>query len=315
MVYFARRTLYVLVTVVGVVTISFFLLRAAPGDPILMMFDFSEEGGVSEEILQDMRRMRGLDLPVLQQYVMYVSSVARGDLGRTMRGNRPVTGEIIRNLPPTLALAVAGLTVAVVIGVVSGILAALYRDTWIDYAVTAFAMFSYSAPNFWLGILLLYLFSYVLGWFPILDVRGGNIWNQLHVLVLPALTIGGHSAAVIARMMRSTLLDVLGLDYVRTAAAKGLRPSTVVYKHALRNASLPVVTVAGLSFASLLGGSVVVEVVFARNGLGRLVVDSVFMRDYTLVQGTILFLIATVILVNLLLDFAYAFLDPRIRYD
>jgi len=314
MVYLIQRLLATLPTVLGVVTLAFLLIHIAPGDPAeLMLGDYT---GVTPQVLADMRERLGLDRPLPLQYVSYVTSVLRGDLGRSFRTNRPVLSEIATQTPFTLVLAAAGVAVAVLLGVPSGIVTALRRNTTVDYITTTVTMVWLASPSFWFAILLIYFLSYKLGWFPVFGAGTWGDWRSLAIhLVLPAAAIGVRSAALISRMTRSSMLEVLHQDYVRTARAKGLADWAVVYRHALRNAAIPVITIIGLDIAYLLGGAVVTETVFARPGLGKLVVDAIYSRDYPTVQGAIMVFAMGILIVNLLVDLSYAVVDPRIRYS
>src|SRR3990170_3859678 len=314
MVYLAQRLLATLPTVLGVVTLAFLLIHIAPGDPAeLMLGDYT---GVTPQVLADMRERLGLDRPLPVQYVSYVTSVLRGDLGRSFRTNRPVLSEIATQTPFTLILAAAGVAVAVLLGVPAGIVSALRRNTTVDYITTTVAMFWLASPSFWFAILLIYFLSYRLGWFPVFGAGTWGDWRSLALhLILPAAAIGVRSAALISRMTRSSMLEVLHQDYVRTARAKGLADPAVVYRHALRNAAIPVITIIGLDIAYLLGGAVVTETVFARPGLGKLVVDAIYARDYPMVQGAIMVFAVGILATNLLVDLSYAVVDPRIRYS
>jgi peptide/nickel transport system permease protein len=314
MVYLIQRLLATLPTVLGVVTFTFLLIHIAPGDPAeLMLGDYT---GVTPQVLADMRERLGLDRPLPVQYLSYVTSVLRGDLGRSFRTNRPVLSEIATQTPFTLLLAAAGVAVAVLLGVPSGIVTALRRNTTVDYITTTVAMLWLASPSFWFAILLIYFLSYKLGWFPVFGAGTWGDWRSLAIhLILPAAAIGVRSAALISRMTRSSMLEVLHQDYVRTARAKGLADWAVVYRHALRNAAIPVITIIGLDIAYLLGGAVVTETVFARPGLGKLVVDAIYSRDYPTVQGAIMVFAMGILVVNLLVDLSYAIVDPRIRYS
>jgi len=314
MVYLIQRLLATLPTVLGVVTLAFLLIHIAPGDPAeLMLGDYT---GVTPQVLADMRERLGLDRPLPVQYVSYVTSVLRGDLGRSFRTNQPVLSEIATQTPFTLILAAAGVLLAVLIGVPSGIVTALRRNTTVDYITTTVAMLWLASPSFWFAILLIYFLSYKLGWFPVFGAGTWGDWRSLAIhLILPAAAIGVRSAALISRMTRSSMLEVLHQDYVRTARAKGLADWAVVYRHALRNAAIPVITIIGLDIAYLLGGAVVTETVFARPGLGKLVVDAIYSRDYPTVQGAIMVFAMGILVVNLLVDLSYAIVDPRIRYS
>jgi len=311
--FLVHRLLATLVTVLGVVTLAFLLIHIAPGDPAeLLLGDYT---GVTPQVLADLRARLGLDRPLPVQYLTYAASVLRGDLGRSFRTNQPVLSEIVGQAPFTILLAAAGVLIAVLLGVPSGIVTAVRRNSMIDYVTTTIAMLWLSSPSFWFGILLIYFLAYKLGWFPVFGAGSWGDWKSLvSHLVLPAAAIGARSAALIARMTRSSMLEVLHQDYVRTAWAKGLAQHEVIYRHALRNAAIPVITIIGLDIAYLLGGAVVTETVFARPGLGKLVVDAIYARDYPMVQGAIMVFAFGILMVNLLVDLSYAVVDPRIRY-
>lgn len=314
MTFLVHRLLATLVTVLGVVTLAFLLIHIAPGDPAeLLLGDYT---GVTPQVLADLRARLGLDRPLPVQYLTYAASVLRGDLGRSFRTNQPVLSEIVGQAPFTILLAAAGVLIAVLLGVPSGIVTAVRRNSMIDYVTTTIAMLWLSSPSFWFGILLIYFLAYKLGWFPVFGAGSWGDWKSLvSHLVLPAAAIGARSAALIARMTRSSMLEVLHQDYVRTAWAKGLAQHEVIYRHALRNAAIPVITIIGLDIAYLLGGAVVTETVFARPGLGKLVVDAIYARDYPMVQGAIMVFAFGILMVNLLVDLSYAVVDPRIRYS
>jgi len=254
-----------------------------------------------------MREQLHLDEPILTQYGRFVGNAIRGDLGTSIRSRRPVATEILENLGSTAQLALASMVVAVGIGIPLGLLAALGRNSWLDVASMGAVLLGVAMPSFWLGLLLIFAFSLHLGWFP---ATGGG---DLRHLVLPAVTLGAFAAALIARLTRSSMLEVLGQDYVRTAQAKGLAWWGVVVRHALKNALIPVVTIFGLQFGNLLAGTVIVETVFSRPGLGRLIVGGILAKDFPLVQGAVLFVATAYVLINVLVDLAYAFVDPRIR--
>jgi peptide/nickel transport system permease protein/oligopeptide transport system permease protein len=287
------------------VTLAVFsLLFLIPGDPVKMML---AEFVTSPEQVARMRAQLHLDEPILVQYGRFVGSAITGDLGTSIRSRRPVAQEIAENLGSTAVLAAASMAVAVVLGVSLGLVAALLRNSWLDVLSMLVALLGVSMPSFWLGLLLILGFSLHLGWFP---ATGGG---DLRHLVMPALTLGLIASAIIARLTRSSMLEVLGQDYVRTARAKGLAEWGVVVRHGLANALIPIVTIFGLQFGSLLAGAVIVETVFSRPGVGRLLVGGILNKDFPLVQGTILFVATAYVLVNLLVDLAYAVLDPRIR--
>ena len=300
-----RRILAVVPVLFGVTLAVFSMLFLVPGDPVKMML--AEFVTTPDQIAQ-MRAQLHLDEPVLRQYGRFVASAARGDLGTSIRSRRPVTTEIGENVGSTAQLAVAAMLVAIGLGVPLGLLAALARNTWLDVASMGTALLGVSMPSFWLGLLLIFVFSLHLEWFP---ATGGG---DLPHLVLPSVTLGTIAAAIIARLTRSSMLEVLGQDYVRTARAKGLGGFAVVVRHALKNALIPIITIFGLQFGNLLAGAVIVETVFSRPGLGRLIVGGILSKDFPLVQGVVLFVATVYVLINVLVDVAYAYADPRIRF-
>ncbi|MGF1552972.1 MAG: ABC transporter permease [Paracoccaceae bacterium] len=302
--YVLQRLLAALVTVwVATIAVTA-LVHLVPGDPVEVMYGSFQ---TTEAELEAIRARLGLDRPVWEQYLMYLGRVLQGDLGRSIVGDQPVLDILLTRFPATLALTVASLAIAVVVGMTLGFLAAYRRGTWVDAGAMILAIVGVSMPHFWLGLLLLFLFSLTLEWLP---VAGGD-WRSL---ILPALTLGLANAAVLARLTRSAMIDIFDQDFVRTAHAKGLPRTVVLYRHALRSGLVPIVSMLGLQFAYLMGGAIVVENVFAWNGVGRLAIEAVFARDYPLIQGFILFFAAVVALASLIVDVAYAFLDPRIRY-
>lgn len=312
--YVTHRVLATLPTLLGVVTFAFLLIHIAPGDPAeLMLGDYT---GVSPQVLRDLRARLGVDQPLPVQYARYLGQVLTGDLGRSFRTNQPVLSEIATQAPYTLILAVAGMLLALLVGIPAGIISGMHRNSAVDYATMTASMIWLSSPSFWFAILLIYVLAFRLGWFPIFGVGMWGDWKSMLVhLTLPAAVIGIRSAALIARMTRSALLEVLNQDFIRTARAKGLDHYRVVLRHAMRNAAIPVVTIVGLDVAYLLGGAVVVETVFARPGLGKLVVDAIYARDYPMVQGALMGFALAIVVVNLLVDLSYAAIDPRIRYS
>ncbi|MDR7434533.1 MAG: ABC transporter permease [Armatimonadota bacterium] len=303
-VFIIRRLVMLVPTLAGVTLAVFLMLHLTPGDPItLMLGEFASATEVAR-----LRNELGLDRPLLVQYLKYMERTFHGDLGTSIRSQRAVLDEIADRLPWTLQLAFAAMTLAIFVGIPMGVIAATTRNPAIDSVVTVFSLLGLSMPTFWSGLLLILLFSLTLGWFPITESHG------LRALVLPAVTLAAPAAAVLARMTRSSVLEVLRQEYIRTARAKGLLERVVVYKHALRNAMIPILTVAGLQFGGLLAGAVIVESVFARPGLGRLTVNAVLSRDFPLAQGVVLVIAAMYVFVNLAVDVLYGLLDPRIRY-
>jgi peptide/nickel transport system permease protein len=300
-----RRILAVVPVLFGVTLAVFSMLFLVPGDPVKMML---AEFVTNPDQVAQMRAQLHLDEPILQQYGRFVANAARGDLGTSIRSRRPVTTEIGENVASTAQLAVAAMLVAIAVGVPLGLLAALSRNSWLDVASMGTALLGVSMPSFWLGLLLIFVFSLHLAWFP--ATGGGDLAH----LILPAVTLGTIAAAIIARLTRSSMLEVLGQDYVRTARAKGLGGFSVVARHALKNALIPIITIFGLQFGNLLAGAVIVETVFSRPGLGRLIVGGILSKDFPLVQGTVLFVATIYVLINVLVDVAYAYADPRIRF-
>jgi peptide/nickel transport system permease protein len=295
-----------------VATVGFFLIYLTPGDPAAVMLG----PDATDEDLANLRQLMGLDRPLLVQLGWWYSRMLRGDLGYSIFLQRPVLQAIYERLEPTGLLTTLSLLLAIAIGVPAGIVAAVRRNSWVDQASMGVALVGVSVPNFWLGLNLILVFSVYLGLFPVAGyvALAESPAGALRTLTLPAVTLGISASALIARMTRSSMLEVLGQDYVRTARAKGNRERRVVYWHALRNAMIPTVTVVGLALGGLLAGAVVTETVFALPGVGRLVISSVLRRDYPVVQGVLMFIAAIYVLVNLLIDVVYVYLDPRVKY-
>ena len=297
------RLIYTIPVVWLVVTIVFFLIHIVPGDPVEQMLG---EGARAQDIAA-LRHAYGLDVPLGEQYIHYWRGALHGDLGHSLRLNDSVTHLVITRYPYTLELTIAALMVALLLSIPAGIAAALHRGRWQDNAVGVVSLLGLSFPGFALGPILILLVSIKLGWLP---VSGAGGWDHL---VLPAITMGGALAAILTRMVRTAMLEELGQDYIRTARAKGLSERTVVYKHALRNAMIPVLTLIGLQFGALLAGAIVTETIFSWPGIGRLTVSAISNRDYALVQGCILAVGLTYVLVNLITDMLYMVVNPRIR--
>ncbi len=296
-------------TLIGVVSIIFFIMRVIPGDPVSAMYGESAR----HEVLQKLRESMGLNRPLAVQYLDYLRKAATGDLGISFRTQRPVVAEILDVFPHTLALGLGSILIAIMVGVPLGVLASIYHGSKFDYLSMVVALVGVSVPIFWLGILLMIIFAVTLKWLPLMGVgEGGAVDFMIH-LILPACALGLAGAGWIARISRSSMLEVLSQDYIWTARAKGASEWSVTFRHALKNALPPIVTVIGLLLARLLGGAIVTEVIFARPGLGKLLVDAILQRDYPQVQGTVTFLAALVIFVNVVVDMSYALLDPRVR--
>ena len=303
--YVLKRLLSALPVLFGISLLLFFMLRMLPGDPAQVLAGQM----ASPEDITLIRHQLGLDRPIFVQYGIFLSRLARLDLGRSARTQSPVIKEVWARLPNTMVLAVAAITLACLFGIPAGIISASRPYTWIDYLFTSMALFGISMPVFWLGLMLVVIFSVVLHWLP---AGGTGSWKHI---ILPSFTLAAFVVAFITRMTRASMMEALSQDYTTTARSKGLKERVVIVKHALKNALIPIITVVGLQFGLLLGGAVLTETVFAWPGIGRLIVDSILARDYPVIQGTILIFGLLYILVNLVVDIIYAFIDPRIRYD
>jgi peptide/nickel transport system permease protein len=313
--YVLKRLLLMVPTLLGVATLVFLLLRVLPGDVVLLRLA-GEGGKVADEVLRAERARLGLDHALWRQYVDWIWGLVQGDLGLSMWTGRPVAQEIRIRMTLSVELTILATLLAVAVSIPLGTLAALRRATWVDYLLRVFSISGLSLPSFWLAVLIVLMLLRLFAWSPPLTFTA--FWQDpvanLSQLIWPALVVGFRSAALSARMMRSALLEVLGDDYIRTARAKGLSERAVVRRHAVRNALLPVVTVVGLESAVILGGLVVTEQVFNLNGLGKLLLEAVTRRDYTLTQALVMLSASTFVVMNLLVDLCYAWLDPRIRY-
>jgi peptide/nickel transport system permease protein len=311
--YLLRRLLALIPVLAVVVTVVFFLIHLIPGDPVSVMLG----PDATPTQIQETRATLGLDRPIWDQLLGFYGRVLRGDLGKSYFLDRPVMSVIVERTEPTLVLTLGGLLVAVVIGVPAGTIAAAHPGSVWDRALMLTALLGVCIPGFWLSLNFIYLFAVKLGWLPaagyvsVLD----DPWRGLRHLLLPAISLGFNQSALIARIARSCMLEVLQQDYIRTAMAKGVSRGAVVYVHAFRNALVPIVTVIGITMAILIGGAVVTEIVFNIPGLGRLVISAILRRDYPVVQGVVLVTATIYVLINLVVDMVYAFIDPRIRYD
>ena len=303
--YLIRRTLTSILVIFGVSVLVFSIIHLVPGDAATAILGRQK---VTAARVAELRAQLGLDDPIPVQYARYLGNALRGDLGQSVRNYVPVSEAIGEQLPSTMALAAAALLVALVVGFTLGVAAALNQGSWLDSAIMSISVSGMSIPTFWLGLLLIMLFSVRLAWFPSISND-----NSFAALFLPALTLGLPEAAVVARMVRAGMLDVLGREYVTVARAKGLREHKVVLDHAMRNALIPIVTFVGLQTAYLLGGSAIVETLFARQGIGRLAVQSISNRDYPMVQGVVLVVAVIYVLINTFTDILYTVLNPKIR--
>jgi peptide/nickel transport system permease protein len=313
--YIIRRILLMIPTLLGVAIITFILLRMVPGDIVALKLT-GDGGSVPQEVIAAERTRLGLDRPMIQQFFEWIAGAVRFDFGLSMWTGRPIVQEVLIRLELSVQLTIMATLIATMLALPLGIIAAVKRDTWVDYAVRIFSIAGLAIPSFWLGIVLILV---LLVWFQYSPPLSFTSFRQdpaanLSQLIWPALAVGYRYSAVATRMTRSTLLEVMREDYVRTARAKGLGETLVVVRHALRNAFLPVVTVIGLEFAFLLGGLLVTEQVFNLNGIGKLMVEAVLRRDYTMTQALILLVAAVFVLVNFLVDLLYVWLDPRVSY-
>ncbi len=323
--YIVRRLFSLVFILLGVSIIVFMLVHLAPGDPVRIML--GEDA--TEADVERLNRIYGFDRPLPVQYFIWLGNALRGDLGTGIRSQLPVTLLIMERMPATIEMAVWSLVLAIGVGIPLGVLSAVRRNSWVDFGSMFAALIGVAAPNFWVGLILLSQIALHVPWLPI-GSRGPSFpdaliaivtrldfvvfWDHFRYVLLPALALGTSIMALITRLTRSSLLEVLNRDYVRTARAKGLRPVKVVYGHALKNALLPVITVVGVQFGALLGGAIVIEVVFAWPGVGRLIVSAISQRDFPVVQGSVLMLAIVFALVNLLVDLSYSLVNPRIRY-
>jgi peptide/nickel transport system permease protein len=314
--YFVKRFLLMIPTLLGVIVLVFALLRVVPGDVVEMRFASGQNQFVDQKILDVERAKLGLDKPVWQQFVAYMAGLLRFDFGRSMWTGAPIIEEIKLRFALSLQLALMATLVATVLAIPLGVVAALRQDTWVDYAVRVFSIAGLAMPSFWLGIVLILGLLVLFQWLPpmVFTPLWVDPWENLAQLIWPAVAVGYRYSAVATRMTRSAMLEVLREDYIRTARAKGLWQKLILTRHALKNAMLPVLTVIALEFAFLLGGLVVTEQVFNLNGLGLLFVESISRRDYTLTQALVMLVATFFLVINFLVDIAYGWLDPRIRY-
>ena len=316
--YLIKRFLLMLPTLFGVALVTFVLIRVIPGDVVELRYS-GDSGSVSQEIIDRERARIGLDKPVWHQFLTWMAGVVRLDFGTSMWTGAPIWEEIKLRFALSLQVAIMATIVAVVLAIPLGVLSALKQDTWIDYIVRVFSIAGLAMPSFWLGIVLMVVFALQLGWLPASGMYapygGGDLPDLLAHLILPAITLAAASVTIIARLTRATMLETLGQDYIRTARAKGVVERAVVLRHGLGNALIPIVTVIGVQAGYLLGGAVLTETVFAWPGVGTLMVQGILARDFPLVQGCVLVVALSFVLINLAVDLLYAWLDPRIRYE
>lgn len=329
--YLLTRLIWIPIVLLAVATLTFFTLRIVPGDPI----DLLATQNLDAEQMDRVRQEWGLDKPIWEQYVVFLQGLVRGDLGSSLTSGVPITRLLFEKMPPTIELAVVAMVISSIIGVGAGILSAVTTSRVLDYSVRTFAVLGLSMPWFWIAIMLIVLFSVKLGWLPsngrlapglaheritnfmLIDTVITGNWAALRSflrhLIMPAVAIGLTSAGFAARLTRSSMLEILNEDYIRAARARGLRERSVILRHALKNAILPVITLQGLQFGALLGGAVITEIVFSWPGLGRMLIDAILRRDYPVVQGTVIFVAFFYVLANLGVDILYHVVDPRVR--
>jgi peptide/nickel transport system permease protein len=303
--YIIKRIALMIPVIIIMTMIVFMIFYFAPGDPVSRIAG----PNATPEVYESIRQKYGLDQPFIVQYLRFVKSVVKGDLGVSILQDRPVIEMIRERLPVTLQIGLIGFLIAFVIAIPAGVIAAVKKNTTVDYLCMSGSLLGIAIPTFWLGMLLLYVFAYKLRWFPI---SGDGTIKQL---ILPGFAIGLTNAAITARMVRSSMLEVLKQDYVRTARSKGLFEKTVIYRHALKNALIPIISLMGLRLGWIIGGSVALEIIFSIPGIGRLMVDSILARDYPVVQGAMIILTSSIIIANILADILYTVVDPRIRYS
>ncbi|MDQ0340605.1 peptide/nickel transport system permease protein [Caldalkalibacillus uzonensis] len=312
--YILRRLVMTIPILIGISILSFAIMYLAPGDPASMLID----PNIKPEDLERMSERLGLNDPPHVQYMKWVGHILQGDLGTSFIQRRPVNDIIMERLPNTLVLMIASSLFAIVLAIPFGVLSATRQYSVLDYSVTTFSFIGVATPNFWLGLMLLMIFSVQLGWFPSGGIHTINvpfsIWDRIHHLILPMIVLGSYDMASLMRYTRSSMLDVIRQDYIRTARAKGFRERTVIYKHGLRNAMIPVITIFGLMLPTFIGGSVVVETLFSWPGIGQLFINSVVQRDYPVIMALTMFSAVLVVIGNLLADIFYAIVDPRIEY-
>ncbi|WP_075619481.1 nickel ABC transporter permease [Paenisporosarcina indica] len=307
-----RRAIQLVFLLLGISFLVFSSMFIAPGDPATMV------GGptATESDLVAIRDNLGLNDPFLVQYGRYLGNAVQGDFGYSYQSKQSVSEAIAVRFPNTLKLAIASMIVAIIIGIIAGLISALKHNSWLDVTSTTVALAGISIPNFWLGAILILVFSVNLQWLPVAGLSDPfYTWEGIKQLILPAITLGTGSAAMIARMTRSSILEVVKADYVRTARAKGVKEKNVIWIHTLKNAMIPVITVIGLNFGALLGGTIITEKVFAINGVGRLMIDAIAMRDFPMVQASVLLVATLFVVVNLIVDIVYTMIDPRINYS
>ncbi|MCM3082050.1 ABC transporter permease [Brevibacillus invocatus] len=311
--YILKRIVSLIMVLFVVAVVDFIIIHLTPGDPAAVILG----SHASEDELARLREQLGLNLPITLQFAKWISGVLQGDLGWSIFMNMPVTQAIYEHMGPTLSLTIFAEVIAVVFAIPLGVMAANRRGSWIDQGLMILALLGISLPSFLIGLNLILLLAVQMNWLPAAGYQplSSGIFNHLKYLILPAISLGIMQGALIARMTRSSMLEVMNENYIRTAEAKGLKTRIVLYKHAFRNAFIPILTVIGLSFATLIGGAVVIETVFNIPGIGKLIVNSVLRRDYQVIQGAVLMIATSYVLINLVVDLLYAYIDPRVKYE
>lgn len=311
--YLIRRFLLMLLTLFGISVLIFVMLRLVPGNIADILFDAA--GMINTAEKAQIEKDLGLNQPIYVQYVRWISDLARGDLGYSYVSEKPALAEIAPRIPITAKLAVLALFFSIVIGIPLGVISAVRQNTMLDYVLRVVSLSGLSLPSFWLGLIILMVFVHYFGWIPIYSGKPATLWDELILLSIPAAAVGFRASALIMRLTRSSMLEVLRQDYIRTARAKGASVTSVNYNHALRNAVLPVITIIGIEAAFLIGGLIVTETVFNIPGVARFLVEAIRWRDYPIVQNLVMFIALVVVSVNFLVDMAYVLLDPRIKYE
>ncbi len=315
--YIVRRLIQSAIVVLLVTILVFVGMRLLPGDPIYMLFNPNQLQNMTQEELALLRQEAGLDRPMVVQYFDWLGGILQGDLGNSIMNKYPIAKDLVKRIPVTAHLGILAFIVGTMIGIPLGIISAVRRGTWLDTLVTTIANVGITVPTFWLGIMLIWLFAIHLRWLPVMGYTSPSVdfWLSTQKLIMPVFCLAIFPIAANARQARSSMLEILRQDYIRTAWSKGLRERAVIFRHALKNSLIPIVTLAGMGISGVVGGSVLIEQVFNIPGMGRLAIDSLFQHDYTYVQGITLILTIVVVLSNLLVDLSYGWLDPRVRYN
>jgi peptide/nickel transport system permease protein len=312
-----RRFFQAILIILLVSVIIFFTMRLLPGDPILMLVTASEEQSATQEQIDSLRHEFGLDRPMVVQYFKWLGGVLHGDMGKSILQRAPVAKEIVRRLPITLHLGLLAFSISIIIGIPAGVICAVRRGTWLDTVITFLTNIGITVPNFWMGIVLIYVFAVHLRWLPVQGYTSPftDFWKNTRQILMPVFCLCVFPIASAARQTRSSMLEVMHQDYVRTAWSKGLRERIIIMRHGLKNALIPVITLMGMAFSMIIGGAVIIETVFNIPGMGRLAVASVLNQDYPYVQGITLIIAVTIVLINLIVDIIDGWLDPKIHYD